>query len=357
MGLSSQGARRIATVAVAALATALPVLPTSPAFPAFPASATTHIDPGALPRGADPAVPYLVRDTIRDGALRVPATVRGRHNALWVVPGGYLVRDYNVGPRHRIRLVHISRAGERRVVARSRDWIDVAVSPSGRRMAVRTSTGRDLLTSLITVSDPRSGRVVAQRRVRLATLAAVTDHRVLIGRRARWHHPATVWWDYRRDRMYRLYHQAALSADVEHDRVVFDRTPVGEFCNRVAVLSRPARTLWRSCDIYPHQWSSNGRLALATRTYFDSAGVDRWWVVDGRTAARRSSISGRLSWDAVWENDRHYLTLAQSDTGEDAIVRCDLDARCERASRIWQVPVPPDPSTYYAPPPVVLPQR
>jgi hypothetical protein len=66
-------------------------------------------------------------------------------------------------------------------------------------------------------------------------------------------------------------------------------------------------------------------------------------------------ITGRLDWTATWEDDHHFLTLAQSDSGRAAIIRCDLSGDCERASRLWSVPVPAD--LYYAPPPVVLPTR
>lgn len=316
-----------------------------------------HINPAALSRGHEPAVVYMVRDTIRDGDLRVPATKRGEHQALWVVAGGYLVRDVNVGARGLTRVVYISRTGERRVVARSWDAMAVAVSATGRRIAVQRSSGSTGLRTVITVSRPRTGRVIAHHELRQANLVAVTDHRALIGIRARWHHPATVWWNYERNTLKRLYHQAAVSADVRHDKVVFDRTSFGEFCNRVAVLSRPARTLWRSCRMYPHQWSPDGRHAIATYTYFDAAGTARWWVIAGRTTQRQAIVAGRLDWDATWEDNHHFLTMAQGDAGQAAIIRCDLSGSCERASRLWNVPVPPDPSVYYAKPPVVLAAR
>lgn len=344
--------RRFVWLAVAVMAG------TAAAVPQASAAAAGHaIDPAALPRGADPAVVTLVRDTIRDGAQRVPATKRGEHQALWVVAGGYVVRDYNVGKRHLVRVVFISRSGGRREIARSRDWIPVAVAPGGRRLAFQRSSGPALQRAVITVESPRSGHVVASREFRLGNLVAVTARRVLLGRRLHWHHPATVWWNYRRASVRRLYHQAAIGADVRHDKVVFSTSSVGDFCNRVAALSRPARTLWRSCAIYPHQWSPDGRRAIATHTYFDAAGTDRWWVIDGRTAKRQAMIAGRLDWGAVWEDDQHFLTLAQGDTGKAAVIRCDLTGSCERASRLWDVPVPPDPSVYYAPPPVVLAQN
>ena len=341
---------RMVRLATAVLAGALISVLPRPAVAAAP----SPLDPAALSRGADPGVVHLVRDTIHDGVLRVPATERGRHEGLWVVAGGYLLRDYDVGrPRH-VVVTFVDPSGTRRVVARSQDWIDVRVSPSGRHVAVEHATGPGLLRSVVTVSETATGHVLASRTIRLGTLAAVTDHRVLLGKRARWHDPATLWWNYDRDRTWRLYDEAALDADPAHDTVVFDRTDLGEFCNRVAVLSRPARTLWRSCAAYPHQWSPDGTRALASWTYFDAAGTDRWWVLDGRTGARLSTVTGRLDWDAAWEDDTHFLTLAQSAAGRAAIVRCDLSGTCERASRLWDVPLPEEPSLYYAPPPVVL---
>lgn len=336
-------------VAAATVVTAFAFIPHLPAV-----AEPVHLDPAALSRGADPAVVYMVRDTIRDGDMKVPATRRGEHQALWVVSGGYLVRDYGVGPRGWTRLVYVSSAGDRRVVARSQGLMSVAVSASGRSVAVQLPSTPDGLRTVITVSRPRTGRMIAQRELRLANLVAITDHRALVGIRSGWHRPVTVWWNYQHDHLTRLYDQAAVGADVQHDRVVFKRRGFREFCNRVAVLSRPARTLWRSCEIYPHQWSPDGRHAIATYTYFDAAGTPQWWVIDGRTAKRRATITGRLDFDAAWEDDAHFLTMAQSDAGKAAVVRCDLTGACERASRVWDVPVPLEPSLYYAKPPVIL---
>jgi hypothetical protein len=325
------------------------------AFPSAAAPRPSPIDPTALARGAAPSVPYLVRDVLRDGDARVSVTKRGTHDALWRATDGYVLRDVNVGADRFVHVVYVSGTGEIRGVARSRGWISVTVSPSGRTIAVQRWIGQTAQRSVITVTRARTGEVVGQRTIRLATLAAVTDHRVLVGLRARWRNPATLWWNLRRDRTRHLYHQAATSADVAHDRVVFNRSTIGEFCNRVAVLSHPARTLWRSCSLVPHEWSPLGDHAVAPPTYFDAAGTNRWWVVDGRTAEREAMLTGRLDWTATWEDDHHFLTLAQSDSGRAAIIRCDSSGDCERASRLWSVPVPAD--LYYAPPPVVLSTR
>ena len=352
MAHTGGGPQRLRVLVLTTICAAVATLLAAPAAPAAP----DRIDPAALPRGADPAIAHLVRDTIRDGDVRVPATTRGRHEALWAVAGGYVVRDYNVGPRRMIRVTFVDPAGTRRVVAQSRDWLDVAVSEDGTRLAVRRSLGETGQRSVVTVEVPATGALLARRTFRLANLVAVTGTRVLIGRRLHWHHPATQWWGYGPDTLRRLADQAALRADVRHDRVAF-ATTAGEFCTRVAVLSHPRRTLWRSCDIAAHQWSPDGTLALATHAYFDAAGTDRWWVVDGRTAEPQARIAGRLDWHAAWEDDGHFLTLAQGDSGDAAIIRCDVSGACERASRVWDVPLPTEPSLYYRSPPVVLAER
>jgi hypothetical protein len=338
--------RVVMQAAAAVVAAALVVQPST-------AVASTRVDPGDLPRGEDPAVAHLVGDTIRDGDLRIPATRRGAHDGLWVVRGGYVLRDYNVGPRRLVRVVFISRTGERRLVAQSRNWIGVAVEDSGRVLAVQRNAGGLGEWTRVTVERPRTGRLLASRTLRLSTLVAVTPQRVLLGRRTHWRDPATVWWNFRLDRMHRIQDQAAIRADVRHDKVVFTTSPDNDACVRVAALSKPSRTLWSSCRRGPHQWSPDGTHALSTHTYFDAAGTDKWWVADGSTGDRLARITGRLDWSAVWEDDSHFLTMAQSETGTAAVIRCDLAGSCERASRLWQVPLPPD-STYYAPPPVIL---
>jgi hypothetical protein len=337
----------VAGMVVCALLVVAGLLPPAAAGP-------DRVDPAALPRGPAPGVVHLVRDTIRDGELRIPATTQGRHDALWVVSGGYVLRDYDVGPRRLVRVVFVDPTGARRVVARSPQWVGVEVSPDGGRVAVQRSTGATAQRSVVTVEEPASGRVLARRELSLATLVAVTRSRVLLALRARWRDPATVWWSFETDRTRRLVGQAAVDADVRHDRIVLLTPRAGEFCNRVAPLSHPGRTLWRSCRTMPHEWSPDGRHALLTWAYFDAAGTDRWWVVDGRTGETRGRITGRLDKHAVWEDSTHFLVNAQGETGRAGVVRCDVQGTCDRATRLWDTPLPSEPSIYYRSPPVVL---
>lgn len=310
------------------------------------------IEPASLPRGPDPQVAYLVHDVIHDDDLRIPVSPKGEHDALWEVAGGYVLRDVNVAPGSRTRLTFVSDMGERHEIARSREWLTVTTSPDGRRIAYQRTVTRTGELTVVTVENPRSGRVLARHRFRLAVLVALDAGRLLLGMRTNWHDPASAWWHYRTGRFQRWYDQAAVKADIPHGRVVFDWQGGGEFCTRVATVPNPRHTLWRSCRMMPHQWSPDGTRALGTHAYFDAPGTNRWWVIGGSSPERQLTLAGRLDWHAVWEDDRHFLTVAQGDDGLAAIIRCDLSGFCERASRTWEMPL--DPDLYYTSPPVTL---
>jgi hypothetical protein len=79
-------------------------------------------------------------------------------------------------------------------------------------------------------------------------------------------------------------------------------------------------------------------------------------VIDSTTRERVGRVHGRLDWDVAWEDDGHFLTKAQSASGEAAVIRCTLDGRCERASRVWDLG-PVDYQPFYLSPPVVLPSN
>lgn len=313
---------------------------------------TKNVDPAALARGANAAVAHLVRNTIRDGGREVAATRRGKHLDLWTVRRGYVLNDW-VRRAQRYRLVHVDRAGHKRLVARMRDQTGIAVSSGGRRIAWGEARGELGPPMVVRVANPNTGRILAGRRFYWGFVAAVSKERVLLTRRGPDTRATTWWWNYRTDRMSKVSNQAAIRADLEHNRVVLATGPADSFCNRVAPLAHPTRTLWRSCRITPHDWTPRGGRALATHTYFDDAGTDRWLVVGDRTRRRVGRVTGRLDWDAVWEDDRHFLTMAQSDAGKAAVIRCTVAGRCERASRLWHLRRPDYQPNYIAPP-VVL---
>ena len=323
-------------------------------IPGAALQAPDAVEPAALPRGGNPRVVHVVEATIRDGDLRVAAT-RRHHVALWSTAKGYLLKDAGSQPdRIAYRLVHVDRDGARHVL--SRMVRSVAVSPDGTRVAWSVDLGRDGSPAQVTVAVADTGRVIASRRFHDGIqVTAMTRHRVLLSRLFTYRH-GTSWWNLDRDRLRRISDLSAVGADLRHDRLVLDIPRDAPACNMVAPLSHPSRELWRSCRIYPHAWSPDGEHVLATHTYFDDSGTDRWLVIDSTTRERVGRVLGRLDWDAAWEDDGHFLTKAQSASGEAAVIRCTLDGRCERASRLWDLG-PVDYQPFYVSPPVVLPSN
>ena len=317
------------------------------------------VEPAKLTRGANPAIAYLVHDVIHDGSARITATHRGQHRKLWVVKGGYVVQD--LLRRHSTyRLVFIgagAHAGEKVVIGRSHFDQSVAVSTGGDRIAWTHGPNDTTTRTLVSVSDPATGRVLVSRTFQWARVLGVSRSRVLLARRDRpvQEHPTTVWWNHRRHHVTTIARREAVRADLAHNRIVIATGQFDEpaFCQRVAPLSHPRRTLWRSCSLAAHDWSPNGKRVVATHTYFDDVGTNRWFTLRASDATRLGQIRGRLDWNAVWEDDHHFLTLALGDSGKGSIIRCTVGGRCERASRLFQLGKVTYQPNYIAPP-VVL---
>jgi hypothetical protein len=299
-----------------------------------------HIDPTALNRGDDPRIAYLVRDTIHDGNRRVRVWPHGWHVGLWETDSGYVVwDDLDIS---RMRVVAVDRDGDKRLLGRSKDLLIPVVSPGGRRVALVNSHfpfGDE--RTVIRVVNPHTGRVIARRSFGLETNAtAVTEHKVLVdvpgSRRAP---TLTWWWNYRRDTMRRVSGWRAVDADVRADRVLFSRTASGTTpCRRMAPLSHPRRTLWRECRLMTYHWNVRGTRALASRPawQWDLPGTDRWVVVEGHSGEHIGRVVGQLNWGAAWEGNKRFLTIARNEQGRFAVIRCRVNGRCERTSRLWQ---------------------
>ena len=351
-------ASRAVALVGAALA-ALTLGGTAPAVSGQPASAApaarqgaaAHIDPASLTRGADPKVAYLVGHRLRDGNRSFRVTKAPNHVDLWETARGYVVVDNFPRRKRSFRITAISSSGERRILARPRFSTSSTVSPRGHRFAWVTNTGDLGTRSVIRVANPHTGRVLAKRVFRNADVLAVTDKRVVLTRSVEGDPAVTTMWNYRRDVVRQLNARHGLEADARHNLLASaGRTP--SQCVRVSRLWHPEKQVYRSCTIRPHAWSRDGRRSLATNIYFDMPGTDRWVVTAGRTGKRLARVTGRLSWDATWEDNNHFLTQAQSDSGKSAVIRCDLRARCERASRLWDREV--DEDQYFVGPPVLL---
>lgn len=307
-----------------------------------------HLDPGALPRGANPQLPYLVGDQIRDGTNRVNVAPQPSHLNLWETASGYLLLD-QLRINGRTRLTAYQRDGSSDVIARGGPWLSVVVSPDKRRVAVTRSGG----PSVVTIVNPTTGREIATRTFRGAEAVGVDDSKVVLNRlgdRSR----VSVSWRYERDTTRRITGRAVQDTDLLQRILVFSAVGDGggEGCARIARSYDISKTLWRACRYEPTDWSRDGDHALATWDYFDMAGTDRWLVMNGRTGAEQGRIYGRFDWVAVWEDNSHFLTMAQGDDGDRAIIRCNVRGGCERASRIWDGRINQD--SYYTAPPALI---
>jgi hypothetical protein len=263
------------------------------------------------------------------------------------------VKDLVHGPF--FRLVFIDRSGAKRVLAR--DVATVAVSGDGTRIAWSKDVGKyGGPPAVVTTANPNTGDVIGSRRFGLGgRVVAVTAHRVLLSRLST-SITGTLWWRPAADSVRKISDESVVRVDFGNNRVVFDVPRDAPACNRVAPWSNFHRTLWRSCDRDPRAWSPNGGRVLATHTYFDDVGTNLWVTLDGTTGVRGSRVTGRLDWETVWEDNQHFLMLAQGDDGMAAIIRCSTDGSCERASRLWDMGVPDYQPNYIAPP-VVLPSN
>lgn len=345
----------IGTLTAGAALVSLVVAQAPTAVPAPDSPRIAHIDPATLKRGDNPRVAYLVRDTIRDGDRRIRVRTPGKNLALFETRSGYLVWSFVYN--RNMTVVAVDRDGDRRRLGQEQIVYPV-VSPDGRRVVVVKQRTPGAGPNVARVVDPRSGRMIARRVFPVHSgVLAVTDRRALVTNLG---DPQAVgastwWWNYRRDTVRRISGWTAVGADLQANKVLLDHGWRGNSdCQRVAPLKHPRRTLWRACRIFPRDWNAKGSRALATRRFweFDRRGTDRWVVHKGRGPGATGRVTGRLDWTAVWEGNRRFLTVAQSDNGEAAIIRCRFDGRCERASKLWQIPV--DNDDYYVAPPVVL---
>lgn len=343
MQIRSRAVRAVASLAAALVTLTLTTGTVAQARP-------THIDPAALPRGDNPKIPYVVGNRLRDGHRSIRVAKARHHVELFETRRGYVVVD-NVRGKRAFRITAVSKSGQRRVLGRPDQSYSAAVSPRGHRLAWVDVTGDVGTRSVVRVVNPHTGRLLAKRVFRNAEVVLVTRRKVLLSRTHQGDNTTTAWWNYRRDTVRQISDQRALHADLRHDIVVLAKR-VPSRCTFVTRLSRPSTLRYRSCGITPHAWSPNGKRALATHIYFDTPGTDRWVTTSGRTGKRLARVTGRLDWDVAWESNRHYLTMAQSDRGKAAVIRCTPAGRCERASRLWSRAVNPD--FYYTPPPVLL---
>lgn len=322
----------LAAVLAATLAAPAALLAVAPAS-AGPTVPATELRPGALPRGANVAIPHVVtgatHDTLVDGDLRI--ALPGRSTTLLGRSGAaYVVKVF--GDRERV--LRVRRDGTLKTFIRGIDVENVTLSRDGGMLAAGTilSTTR----SRVTLYDARTGeqlrrRVFAGQRNVLDASAT----RVLVGG---FRPKRTEVWRLADDSVRTLRRGVGYRADLAVDRLAsYTKDPYLGGCTVVTSISAPQTVLWRSCAERVESFSPTGARMATIPKLTDGIGAVEVQVrrVRGHETARYTTAGwfGLLA----WEDGRHLL-LDTTGRKQVATVRCDVAtgalADCERASAL-----------------------
>lgn len=326
-----------AAAAATLMAAPLAVAAADPAWAGLqrdrPSGMTLH--PARLARGESTPLFHTDGRVLVDGDRRIRLQQRqGR----WVDPVGRSGRDYLVLTTSTDfgvwKLLRVDRAGDATVLAGGGEPVVEAAwaSADGSHVAlVRHGQAR----TRVTVRDSRTGALLRHRGFRgyLEPLDYGRRRMVLTqwpGERSR-----TFWWDPHDNRQVRISRRPGLAANVPANRVALHYPRGTDDCLRVARLSAPRRTLWRTCRDQVVSFSPDGRRMVTSGEGDDHRPpflqVRRG---DGRLLATyRARQFGFVEWES-----RRSVLLETVGAKVTAAVRCRPGHGCERASRLHQQP-------------------
>jgi hypothetical protein len=316
---------------LALAAAGLAALIASSAASAVPA--TTEIKPGALPRGADVAVPHLEGKTVVDGDTRIRvrgATVRllGKSGSSYVV--NTLNRDFTVS-----RMLRLEADGSQTVLAEGGE--DELVEPllsSDGLLVVAGRYHREGTT--LRAWSVATGLVEDKRHFR--GYPDVLDARgdtVLLGVWSR----GTFSWDLAADTVLRLTKRVGGAASLAEDLLSsYTADPYQGGCTVVSRISETGDDLWKSCSERVESFAPGGRRMVTVHLLSDGIGPNQASVrnVAGRLVARYT-VQGWFG--ALTFESAKTLLLEANGKKQTATVRC-LKAVCERASDLAPVQPP-----------------
>ena len=303
---------------------------------AAPASAsvpTTEINPGALPRGEDVALPHMEGRVIVDGDTRVRVDAP-RVVLLGTSGDGYVVHTSGKDGYSRGRAFRVEPDGSTQLLARHTTAADLLLTDDGDHL-VRARTLPKERTSVLVV-DARTGDEVATRVFhRWVFSLDGDDGRVVL---SSWTPVArTVWWHFESGTVRSIVGRTGGVADIGADRLgSYTGDPYAGGCYVLSTLSDPTDVLWRSCGERAVAFSPDGRKVALVGILDDGLGPTQVTVrrVSGGTVLARYATSwfGEVRWES---NDA--LLLDANGKRKSATVRCVL-TDCERASDLEPAP-------------------
>ncbi len=294
----------------------------APALATVPTTVpTTDLDPATLARGADVAIPYVDGTTFVDGDRRVP--LGGKYAWLLGASGdGHLVA-VNAG---NTKIRRIDAAGTASTLIRTPNAASVHLSRNGRKIVVTGVTGGKAQPR--TVYSATTGQRLQRRTfAHYPTTLGMKGSKVLFSTSER----GTFSWNTRTDRVKKVTRRFASYAGVHNNLLAsYTADPYEGGCTVLSTISRPGRTIWRSCKERVESVSPDGRLIATVDLLSDGVGPREVTVrtVSGTRLAhyRTSQWFGAITWE-----DDDTILLDVNAKVEAAIVRCDL-TECENAT-------------------------
>ena len=311
--------RSLLTVLTAALAVGGAL-----AVPAQAAAPTVDLQPHRLARGADIVIPHIEDGALVDGARRID--LPGTDAELLGASGDAYVastwRTNAVGETRSRRIVRVEADGSIRELLRPLEAYGTVLSEDGSRL-LTTSGDR---TSQVRVWSAVDGTEIASRTFRrYPEVVAADGRRVLVRTVER-----LQWWRVGRDSVRTVTRALTGQASIEHDQLVtYTKDPYLGGCTRLARLSRPGTTVWRSCRDRVAAFSPDGTQVLTFHILTDGLGPGevRLRSLDGTLLA-----TYRTNWFSGWEWEApSTLLLDVNGSRKYAVVRCTLDD-CDNAT-------------------------
>ncbi|CAA9385467.1 MAG: hypothetical protein AVDCRST_MAG32-1956 [uncultured Nocardioides sp.] len=320
-------ARRTTTVlATAALATTLlgGGLLATPAGAWSAAAPRVDLEPAALTRGPDIAVPHVEGDDLVVGERRTD--LPGARARLLGASGDAHVVSTSRQDGRRGRVLRVGADGSlTTLVAESTD-IDVQLSEDGSRLVTTSYESRR--ASTIGVLSATTGEQLASRAFAgYPAVLSAKGGRVLLSTERR----GVFWWSTGSGRLRTVTLRTAGLANITHDLLTtYTDDPYQDGCTLLTRLSRPNRVIWRSCTDRVDAFSPDGTRIATVDILSDGIGPGRVThrEVDGTRLATYESTGwfGAFSWESP-----STLLLDTYGRRKSAVVRCTL-AACENAT-------------------------
>lgn len=310
------------TTALAALAVSATV-----GLPAARAAApTVDLQPQALARGADVAVPHVEDGVLVDGERRIelPGTdgeVLGASGVAWVAATW---TDNRVGEQRRARIVRVEPDGAVRTIFVGPESRWALLSEDGSRLLTTAESG--YRRAAVTVRSATDGAEVRSRVFDGWPQAVTADERKVVVQTMR----RTVLWRVGPDRVRTVTRDAAGAVSIEHDLLATSTNdPYIGGCTRLVRLSDPGTTVWRSCKERVAAISPDGTQLLTFHILTDGVGPGR---ITLRTLRGKRLATWTTGWFSGWQWESPGTVLLEvNGTRKAATVRCTL-GDCDNAT-------------------------